>query len=33
LEEDGLYRINPSDRPLVGYYANAIAHLPGAQVG
>ena len=33
LEEDGLYRINPSDRPFVGYYANAIAHLPGAQVG
>ena len=33
LEEDGLYPINPSDRPLVGYYANAIAHLPGAQVG
>lgn len=31
LEEDGLYRINPSDRLLVGYYANAIAHLPGAQ--
>ena len=29
LETDGLYRINPVDRQLASYYANAIAHLPG----
>jgi glycerol-3-phosphate O-acyltransferase len=27
LEENGLYRANPDERPLLGYYANSIAHL------
>ncbi|MEZ5870413.1 MAG: 1-acyl-sn-glycerol-3-phosphate acyltransferase [Nitratireductor sp.] len=26
--EDGLYRANPGERILLGYYANSIAHLP-----
>ncbi len=29
FEEDGNYRVNPSDRQLLAYYANAVAHLPG----
>ena len=34
LEEDGLLRANPEEALLLGYYANAIAHLlPGADVG
>ena len=27
LEEDGLFRANPDDLPLLRYYANSIAHL------
>jgi glycerol-3-phosphate O-acyltransferase len=27
LEEDGLYRANPEEQPLLRYYANSIAHL------
>ena len=27
IEEDGHYRINPEERVLIRYYANAIAHL------
>ncbi len=26
-DDDGLYRINPADLPVVDYYANSIAHL------
>jgi glycerol-3-phosphate O-acyltransferase len=26
--EDGLYRVDPREEPLLRYYANAIAHLP-----
>ncbi len=29
-EERGYYRVNDPDRPLLAYYANAVAHLPGA---
>ena len=29
-EERGYYRVNDLDRPLLTYYANAVAHLPGA---
>ena len=29
-EERGYYRVNDLDRPLLAYYANAVAHLPGA---
>ncbi|MDO9411298.1 MAG: 1-acyl-sn-glycerol-3-phosphate acyltransferase [Pseudolabrys sp.] len=28
-EVDGLYRANPAEMPLINYYANSIAHLPG----
>ena len=31
LEEEGLFRVNPTDIEVVRYYANAIAHLPGAR--
>ncbi len=27
IKADGLYRINPKDRPILTYYANSIAHL------
>ncbi|NQV79955.1 MAG: 1-acyl-sn-glycerol-3-phosphate acyltransferase [Alphaproteobacteria bacterium] len=29
FEEGGHYRVNPDDRALLAYYANAVAHLPG----
>ena len=32
VEEAGLYSVNQADRQLVSYYANAIAHLPGALI-
>lgn len=32
VENAGLYSVNPADRQLVSYYANAIAHLPGAVI-
>ncbi|MCC6707742.1 MAG: 1-acyl-sn-glycerol-3-phosphate acyltransferase [Gammaproteobacteria bacterium] len=27
LEDDGLYRLNPAEQPLLAYYAHSIAHL------
>ena len=27
VEDDGVFRINPEDRPVLGFYANSIAHL------
>ena len=27
LEEQGLYRVNAAEMPVVAYYANSIAHL------
>jgi hypothetical protein len=27
LEKDGLFRANPAEAELLGYYANSIAHL------
>ncbi|MCI2400446.1 1-acyl-sn-glycerol-3-phosphate acyltransferase [Aliiroseovarius subalbicans] len=30
IEEDGMFRVNPTDRPVLGFYANSIAHLCGA---
>ena len=27
IDEDGTYRANPAERPLLTYYANAISHL------
>ena len=25
--EDGIYRVNPAEKPLLGFYANSVAHL------
>jgi glycerol-3-phosphate O-acyltransferase len=30
IHEDGVYRVNPEERRLLTYYANAIAHLEGS---
>jgi hypothetical protein len=30
VADGGLYRPNPEERTLLAYYANSIAHLPGA---
>ena len=30
VADGGLYRPNPQERTLLAYYANSIAHLPGA---
>ena len=30
-QHDGLYRANPTERALLAYYANAIAHLVGGE--
>ena len=32
-ESDGLYRAREDELPLLAYYANSIAHLPGAAGG
>jgi glycerol-3-phosphate O-acyltransferase len=31
IAEDGVYRASPEERPLLAYYANAIAHLEATQ--
>jgi hypothetical protein len=31
--KDGVYRANPAEQALLGYYANAISHLLGASAG